>query len=537
MPAVDSKRAQGREWGVVMSTLHTFLFAVYPALTIVTANLGHYPINGVVVLRALAIVVAIIVAALWLLRILGWSLGARAAWLSVFLIALNLYYMMPVPPGFGRRVDGATASFAILYLLACGALASVVIRPWRNKRRDPIPLTIIAAVVLTMSTYAPILAMTSHERRWESAADALITPSFSPDGPSDPERDVYVIILDAFGRPDVIRDLYHVDMSAFVSSLEASGFYVPQRSRSNYAQTFLAISSMLNMEYLDGIAKALGPASRNRLPLKHIIERNAMMSLAKQARYTVVGIASDYTATEAFPLADVCFCPLPNPHEFDYNVLRMSPFVDLGREQWIAAGRRRSVLDSFEAIERASQLPGRKFVVAHLVTPHPPFVFDREGQPRTAPAGVPFIHGEWLTRRARALPEFAPEYIRGYAEQTEFVTRRLATLTERLLSQPGPAPAIMIVGDHGPALDLDLEDFTRTNMRERMSIFSAYHLPGNGDALYPEISPVNGARAVADRYFGVRVPFLPEQSAYSAFLRPYQFTPVPSEALEAARTD
>jgi hypothetical protein len=93
----------------------------------------------------------------------------------------------------------------------------------------------------------------------------------------------------------------------------------------------------------------------------------------------------------------------------------------------------------------------------------------------------------------------------------------------------------MIVGDHGPALELNPQDLTRTNMRERMSVFSAYYLPGHeGRALYPEVSPVNGARAIADRYLGVDVPFLPEQSEYSTFVRPYELTAVPLEGGAAA---
>jgi hypothetical protein len=196
------------------------------------------------------------------------------------------------------------------------------------------------------------------------------------------------------------------------------------------------------------------------------------------------------------------------------------------------------VLNSFAEIERAAELPGRKFVVAHVITPHPPFVFNRDGRPRTPPGNMPFIDGEWLSQSMRAMPEFDLEYVRGYAEQIDFVTRRLSTLTDRLLAGRGPSPAIMIVGDHGPALDLDLFDLSATNMHERMSIFSAYHLPGQHDgALYPGISPVNGARAIADRYLGVHVPFLSERSEFSTFLRPYHFISVSPEVLEAGRTN
>ena len=43
---------------------------------------------------------------------------------------------------------------------------------------------------------------------------------------------------------------------------------------------------------------------------------------------------------------------------------------------------------------------------------------------------------------------------------------------------------------------------------------------------FENISPVNGARALATRYLGVELPFLPEKSAFSTWSRPYDFIPV-----------
>jgi hypothetical protein len=515
---------------VAAAPFHTFMFAIFPLVSVVAANAPSYPIDGFIVGRAILVLILGTALLLWLLRAFGWTLAARAAFLSVFLLAADSYSLVPVPVTFQRPPDGANGVFAILYLLACALVAGVAIRPWRVKSRDPIPLTIVAMVLLAMNVTPLARATLSGGEPWRVAANRLTSPPEPIPGKTPPGRDVYVIILDAFGRPDVIRNSYGVDMNPFVSWLQARGFYVPNRSHSNYAQTFLAISSMLNMQYLDEIAIATGRNSQDRRPLKHAIESNAMMKLASRAGRTVVAIGSDYTATDAFPSADVCYCPRPSPHELEASVLRLSPFRDLGSEAWIATGRRRHVEYSFDAIERASGLAGQKLVVAHILTPHPPFVFDRYGRPRQPPPGMPFIAGEWLSRSIRSVPSFRGEYVRGYAEQVEFVVSRVTRILQRLLSLPGPQPAIMIVGDHGPALDLDLVDPDRTNMHERMSSFAAYYLPGDEDpGLYPELSPINGLRAIAGRYFGVRAPFLPERSWFSTWPHPYVFIRVDAD--------
>jgi hypothetical protein len=121
------------------------------------------------------------------------------------------------------------------------------------------------------------------------------------------------------------------------------------------------------------------------------------------------------------------------------------------------------------------------------------------------------------------------EYVAGYRDQVLFVTRQLSAFIEEILGRPGPAPVIVFHGDHGPGSMLRWNDPEATNVAERMRIFAAYYLPDDGAPLYPELSPVNGVRALADRYFGVALPFLPERSYLSTWRRPYEFIDVAAE--------
>ena len=56
---------------------------------------------------------------------------------------------------------------------------------------------------------------------------------------------------------------------------------------------------------------------------------------------------------------------------------------------------------------------------------------------------------------------------------------------------------ILVQADHGPGSELDRNSAERTNLRERLSILSAYCFPDRDFAgLYPGISPVNSFRVV-----------------------------------------
>jgi hypothetical protein len=62
-----------------------------------------------------------------------------------------------------------------------------------------------------------------------------------------------------------------------------------------------------------------------------------------------------------------------------------------------------------------------------------------------------------------------------------------------------------------------------------MSIFAAYHLPGGAAPPTPGITPVNGARLLANAYLGTHLPPLADRSFFSTWNRPYVFIPVPAK--------
>ena len=82
------------------------------------------------------------------------------------------------------------------------------------------------------------------------AQPAWVVPT-AVSGAAVDRPDIYLIVLDAHGRADVLRDLYGYDESPFLDHLRDKGFYVADRSTSNYCFTELSMGATLNMRYMD----------------------------------------------------------------------------------------------------------------------------------------------------------------------------------------------------------------------------------------------------------------------------------------------
>ncbi|MEX0787506.1 MAG: hypothetical protein WD040_01780, partial [Anaerolineales bacterium] len=167
--------------------------------------------------------------------------------------------------------------------------------------------------------------------------------------------------------------------------------------------------------------------------------------------------------------------------------------------------RTRFVLDSFDEL---AHLPGPKLVVIHIIAPHPPFVFDADGN--SIDPGQFLNEGGTYTRSS---------YAEGYQGQLTFINREIQRAAALLIDESSSPPVIVIQGDHGPwLLPPDLH----------FKILNAYYLPGHMDALYPSISPVNTFRVIIDSYLGGNLGLLEDTTYNSPVPNIYQFTPVPN---------
>lgn len=338
--------------------------------------------------------------------------------------------------------------------------------------------------------------------------------------------DIYYIVLDGYGRADLLDSMYDYDNSPFTGALAQRGFIVAADSQSNYPRTVLSLSSSLNMQYLDGASSALGD-SYLWWPVEETIHRSQVRRFLEGQGYRTVFIASGFDYT-SIPDGDVYQKPFPvmlnDFEEVFFRATNLSLLQGVAGE-WVSfatnESHRRIVLFGHSALSASASIPSPKFVFAHIVSPHPPFVFNEDGSSRLEAGEFPFFGDGNEFEGDRG------DYRDGYIAQVAYLnTLILETVDSIIETSPAP-PVIIIQADHGPGMFTDFGSIEATCLFERFSILNAYYLPGIASGDVPEnISPVNSFRLIFDAYFDAGLGLLPEKRFFSTDYRMYQFEDV-----------
>jgi hypothetical protein len=169
---------------------------------------------------------------------------------------------------------------------------------------------------------------------------------------------------------------------------------------------------------------------------------------------------------------------------------------------------RRSQLKSFKSLVKTIDLPGPKFVFAHILLPHPPFVFASDGS-ELDPGYSYSLNDE------NGYPGTDDQYRELYVGQTQFLNSQLEPVIDAILSNSKTPPIIILQADHGPGMLAVSGSASRTCLRERFSPFSAYYLPGVDPEKIPDdITPVNLYRIIFNEYFDANLPLLQNVQYY-----------------------
>jgi hypothetical protein len=360
-------------------------------------------------------------------------------------------------------------------------------------------------------------------------------------------RDIYYIVVDGYGRDDILRDIYGFDNSEFIKFLDNEGFYIAEESKSNYIQTALSLASSLNMEYVNYLADSLGEESFDRDPLNHLIQDNHVLQYLDQRGYNLVAFDTGHEATslhevDVFLSSEELSTLLPDW----LMVKRIMPFEELLLKTTAVVGvldrikiaedayyksivdplyqaQRNRILYTLDTLADIPETEGPNFIFAHIVAPHPPFVFGPDGEARNPDASFTYHDGSDFLEAVGT----REEYIKGYRDQLVFLNKQLKRIIDDILSNSDRLPIIILQSDHGPGAYLNWQSVSQTNLDERTSILNAYYWPEVEDVyFYPSISPVNSFRLMLNVYFGENYELLEDRTYFSPSNQPYRFTEV-----------
>jgi hypothetical protein len=428
----------------------------------------------------------------------------------VFLVFGPLYALAePVHFGSFRPLRRAIVLPGMYLLIAAVAWGIARVR------RPLLQITSLANVVAIGCLLVPLVALA----RAEGQAVVGETPMLAvPKAAAASDKpDIYYLIFDRYGDDATLRQ-HGFDNTDFYRFLESRGFYLAKDSRSNYVKTVLSLASSLNMSYLDPLQQAEGTRSENWRPVYDWVRDGRVVRFLKGQGYRYVHVGSWYWPTEYNPAADrnVNFytaVPYAAMRLLDNELL--APVRNLGAltslderlQQWYRV--QRQVAD---VIAHAGD-PGPTFTFVHILVPHPPYVFDRDGS--------------YVSEVQEDQRSLSTNYINQVVAANAIATR----LIDAILKHARTPPVIILQGDEGPyprgtsGSHYNWHTADVTDMREKSGILNAYLLPGHGAAgLYPSISPVNSFRVVFNSYFGTALPMLPDRVfAHESERLPYSF--------------
>jgi hypothetical protein len=270
--------------------VHPFLLALLPGALLYQASLGELAFAEFLMVSG--IFSAIAAAAVLLSRAVVGSFRRAALLASVFL-AGALFYM----PLFSRMkslpLAGATLGHHPVAFVWFGCFVAVTAWWLRRTPRPLADLTTVANVVALGMLLLPAARIgwfhATHPLHRADLETALAPESgLAGVSPPVPGRDIWYVVLDRYLNAATLRERFDFDDREFLDALTATGFYVAERSHSNYPITPLSLASSLNFEYLDSLASAVGENSRDSRPLAEYIRRHKTGTFLRSQGYRYV---------------------------------------------------------------------------------------------------------------------------------------------------------------------------------------------------------------------------------------------------------
>jgi hypothetical protein len=414
----------------------------------------------------------------------AWAAGRRRP-LPLLMVGLVLLLFLKAWPLLG----------AVLAVVVWRAVVDV---GRRRSRRPPMATPAAVQVVALANTFGIVLLVVAISSVALSGVEAIPAETVARGAPSASAPNIYFVLLDGYPRQDSLEAL-GIDNGAFIRDLEARGFAVAPRSHTNYHDTTLTLTSMLNGRYIAALPElADRPGDRPaEYRLTHrALNRARLLDDLRERGYVIINSPSAYGPATLFS-ADVKMSSDGINH-FDERLLSRTYLGDalsILSPNLVDSWLRDAVLTPMRNVDAvaASHSDSPHFMLAHVLSPHPPFLFDATG-------GVPHVQACYAsgcslwTTELQVLGITRTQYVDLLAEQIQFVNRQILEMVDRIDAED-PDAAVILFGDHGIRFDAGVSV-------EYFRNFFAARTPGH-EGLFPDdISPVNVLPMLENTYLG-----------------------------------
>lgn len=316
--------------------------------------------------------------------------------------------------------------------------------------------------------------------------------------------DVYLIVSDEYAGSRELSEIFHFDNSPFEKFLQSKGFHIIKNSRSNYNYTDFSVASMLSMNFLSDIEGS--NSSKHDLNICYgLINKNPLWNFFKANGYEI----KNYSV---FNVDNIPAKVQQNQILMGSRMITSQTFLsrvdrDIGFNLVTKLKMRSAVNEAqnhvkesneklYNDLLKESQVETKKprFVFTHLMMPHFPYYFNRNGKEYPA---------EFVMQ---------PNHFRKkeYIEYLQYCNKKFVVLLNTLMANLKKPSIIIFMGDHG------WRHFTGKADRQYyfMNLSSVYLPDKNYLPFYDGMSNVNMFRILLNTEFRQRLPLLKDSVSF-----------------------
>ena len=351
-----------------------------------------------------------------------------------------------------RVIGGLSAALGVLYLggqpaLALVWLAGAVASAYLRVRRGGIPAPHPAvALILAGSVFLTGLIQVS-----TSGAVSLRDLVPADHGPilsrTAPLPDIYVLLLDGYARADTLKSTFDFDNEPFLEALRSRSFDVYSQSRTEYDSTARTTLGMLS-----GTSADLPDTDGLPISQRDSVDREVRRRLAEAPGLSQLHRAGYETVVVLSPVVHVVHrgwdvtIDTGQLTDLEVKFLRESSVGSLFAS-WVLDQQRDRLEASLAAIVERSYVDRQQVVMAHLMAPHPPFLYSSDGSPMPPPECWPGdCHLYAITPTGLGLT--TDEFGRRYTDQIAYLNTLILPALDAILARD-PDAVVVVMSDHG----------------------------------------------------------------------------------------
>lgn len=516
------KFIKGNIFKELIPVLTVLLWAIYPIFALYAHNVDELLLKQLFLPIIFSLVFASIFFGLWLITLKD---NLKASFATVLLLVIFWNYGL-IFMGIINMVNIKHWHLIPVVVFIYFYLVFFINRIKRYKSLNnlntillwPILLLNIINVITILPTEFKKVSIIKKNNKISLPASEVIDGKFYPD--------IYLIILDEFASLKTIKEEWGYNNDSFADFLRDKGFFVTENSESRYNQTILSISSLLNIDYVTGpIEKSSignflsdpesvsGSGDNNfikKTDFNEVMQKlnnNFFTNYLKEHGYKLHVLEGISQHQSSFKIHNT-------DSSFAYQELKKSDKPGSLVDAFYLELIKKTIIKPFDMFFNLNQTYNinylgtkyivnylkkpfnhnktPKFIYAHIMCPHGPFVFDRGGNYSSpiTPDGQRI--GGFVSKKNTVNDAYLDQYIYICDEIKNIVNSHIQ-------KNPSVLPVIIIQSDHGPRPFF-------VYLKDRMNsfkVFNAVYFPdGDYRKLYDSIAPINTMRVVLNKYFG-----------------------------------